>query len=69
MLKALIEKLTPPTPVIGGSLIGGSHGMGTMSERDIRRREFMAAAHRLPEGDEWKEKVMAQLGVEGTVRT
>ena len=68
MLKALIEKLTPPTPASG---VG--HEAGILSERGIRRRVFMAEARRLPEGDAKKEKVMAQLGVtgqeEGTIQT
>ena len=33
-------------------------------ERELRRKEFLAAARRLQDGDVWKEKVKAQLNIE-----
>ena len=32
-------------------------------EREMRRREFIAAASRLQDADSWKKKVMANLNI------
>ena len=58
LLRSLIKALKQPA---GNS--GESHLNYAVGERELRRKEFLAAARRLPDGDTWKEKVKAQLNL------
>ena len=58
LLRSLIKALKQPA---GNS--GEPHLNSPIVERELRRKEFLAAARRLPDGDTWKEKVKAQLNL------
>ena len=58
LLRSLIKALKQPA---GNS--GESHLNSPIVERELRRKEFLTAARRLPDGDTWKEKVKAQLNL------